>query len=193
MCWGYDGQGAVGDGIALPVLDAGLVPNAYPSVSSDSPANVVGLSSDVAHIATWSLGADGGQWACALTADGGVQCWGDNHSGQLGTTPLSESSVPIDVPGLATGVDALGPGCAVTSAGAVWCWGAGLDGGAVVPPVLVQGLDAGVAVLSTNATLRNGCARMTTGGIRCWGSNSNGQLGNGTTTASAVAVDVVGF
>jgi alpha-tubulin suppressor-like RCC1 family protein len=122
-----------------------------------------------------------------------VKCWGDNESGQLGVASSSESSVPVDVPGLSSGVVALAPGCALTSAGAVLCWGAGLDGGVAVPPAVLPGLSSNAAALSTNATLQNGCARLTSGGIRCWGNNANGQLGNGTTTASAVPVDVFGF
>ena len=37
------------------------------------------------------------------------------------------------------------------------------------------------------------CAVATAGGLRCWGNNSDGQLGDGTTTNSSTAVAVNGF
>jgi alpha-tubulin suppressor-like RCC1 family protein len=37
------------------------------------------------------------------------------------------------------------------------------------------------------------CAALSDGTIKCWGGNSNGELGNGTTTASQAAVTVTGL
>ena len=37
------------------------------------------------------------------------------------------------------------------------------------------------------------CARRATGAVLCWGDNTYGQLGNGSTTASAIPVAVAGI
>ena len=63
-CWGSNIAGQVGNGIA--------------DVVQATPADVVGLSSGVATVAT------GAEYSCALTLSGGVLCWGSNDDGQLG-------------------------------------------------------------------------------------------------------------
>ena len=58
--------------------------------------------------------------------NGGVQCWGDNHDGQLGNDSTTDSHVPVQVQGLTGGVDAIAAGgvhtCALVNGG-VQCWG----------------------------------------------------------------------
>ncbi len=62
-----------------------------------------------------------------MTSSGGVQCWGDNTYGELGSRRFG-SAMPVDVPGLTSGglsVASFGSGyvCALLSSGAVRCWG----------------------------------------------------------------------
>lgn len=95
-------------------------------------------------------------------------------------------------------VAGFGHTCALTTAGGVKCWGQGTAGqlgnnglANSSIPVNVSNLSAGVS--SAGAGGFHTCAVMSSGAAKCWGDNNAGQLGNNSTTASKVPVDVVGL
>ncbi len=101
-CWGYNGEGQLGDNSTTIRL---------------TPVDVTGLTSGVS-----SVGA-GANHACAVTTAGGVKCWGRNDFGQLGDNSTVRRLTPVDVSGVKLGVSSVGVGrfhsCAVKSAGVV--------------------------------------------------------------------------
>ena len=113
-CWGRGDFGSLGNG---------------DFVNSALPVDVTGLTSGVVQIALGSV------HACALTAAGGVKCWGYNVSGQLGNGTTDRGpgiATPVDVIGLTSSVAQVTAGeahtCVVTMGGTVQCWGSNVYG-----------------------------------------------------------------
>ncbi|MHB8879584.1 MAG: RCC1 domain-containing protein, partial [Myxococcaceae bacterium] len=233
MCWGYNGQGGLGDGtltnrsapVGVTGLSSGVAAVATgtthtcavlsggglrcwgfnangqlgngTTTRSLTPVGVVGLSSGVVAVAA------GLYHTCALTSSGGVKCWGDGTSGQLGNGATGGSLVPVDVVGLTTGVASIAAGeqhtCALSTSGGVKCWGYGPNGqigdgtGANrLTPVDVVGLTSGVVAIGLGQL--HSCALTVGGGAKCWGRNYYGELGDGTSGGQSLTpVDVVSF
>ena len=167
-CWGYNADGRVGDGTQENRL---------------TPVAVAGLSEAVV-----ALSAGGGH-TCAVTASGGVQCWGANNIGQLGDGTTTQRLTPVAVLGLSDKALAVSSGagysCALLATGGVQCWGYNVSGAlgdgtsiSRLTPVAVQGLATGVTGISTGGG--HTCALLTSGGVQCWGANYDAQLGDGT-------------
>lgn len=80
----------------------------------------------------------GAYHSCLLLASGRVACFGDNTSGQLGTSALERSSAPLLVEGLSDVVElhaSYDATCARIASGDIACWGANSHGQADPRPV----------------------------------------------------------
>jgi alpha-tubulin suppressor-like RCC1 family protein len=127
---------------------------------------------------------------CALTAYNGVKCWGNNRFGQIGNGSTGGATQTIEVIGLANNVRAIASGfyhnCALMYNGTINCWGTnssgqlgnGLSGGYSSTPVQVSNINDAIGI---SVGSNHSCALLSAGNVKCWGSNSNGQLGDGTT------------
>ena len=181
--WGNNGGGALGTGSA-------------PTEDRNTPADVVGLDSDVVTITA------GAEHTCAAKADGTVSCWGMNEHGQLGDGTTDVSGTPTTVAAAQPGVASLAAGeghtCALATDGTLTCWGdntAGQLGDGTnatrTVPAVVTGLPDGIITIA--AVGQDTCAATTTGEQWCWGDNAYGQLGTGKTADSNVPVHVAGL
>jgi alpha-tubulin suppressor-like RCC1 family protein len=147
----------------------------------------------------------GSNHSLALCSDGTMAAWGDNASGQLGdnSTTRKSSPVAVDHTGALAGktVISISAGAfhnlALCSDGTVVSWGSGGNGRLgnntsvnSQVPVLVDntGALAGRTVVGVAACLNFSAALCSDGTVVTWGNGATGQLGNNTTTSSAVPV-----
>jgi hypothetical protein len=177
--WGANGDGQLGNGS---------------TTNSSTPVQVSGLPGAVSAIAA------GYNHGLAIVS-GNVWAWGNNGDGQLGNGTTTNSSSAVQTTGL-TNIIAVSGGwdhsLALKSDGTVWAWGnnaAGQLGNgtntASSVPALVIGLPMPAVAIAAGGF--HSLALLSNGTVWAWGSNSNGQLGNGTTISSVVPVQVSGL
>ena len=161
-CWGGNFQGQLGAGLG-PVITA-------------TPVRAQGLSAGVRSLSEAGTGGT----ACAVTAAGGVKCWGSNASGVLGDGQTQTfSNVPVSVKTLQSGQVSVTVGkedtaCATSTSGGVHCWGYNYDGtlgngneNDSAVPVQVKGMSRGAQQVSIGTYTV--CALTRTGQVKCWG------------------------
>lgn len=179
-CWGQNEKGQIGE------PTAGLI--------VDTPTAVSGLDS-VTHV------SGGAGFSCARLANGTAKCWGDGEGGRLGNGATTSSPVPVLVT-LPVGVaSVLGVSidhehaCALVANGAARCWGATRQDSSRVGRLAPMhrrwwsSTRAGWFVRRRLARLTAASSRLL-GLLQCAGANESGQLGDGSTTASATPVTV---
>jgi alpha-tubulin suppressor-like RCC1 family protein len=141
-CWGSNAYGQLGNGTNSGPSQCS--PTDSSSICSETPVEVLDPSGVGALTGVTAISV--GQYsACALLANGNVDCWGANEFGRLGnggtgpltcgTGPCSPTPVQVlDTTGAAplTGATAISVGlyssCAVLGGGAVACWGDNSEG-----------------------------------------------------------------
>ena len=134
----------------------------------------------------------GSSHSCAILDDGSIRCWGENSNGQLGdgsrapslepekaSTPLGRKAVEISAGSYHT--------CSIFDDGSVRCWGSNefgqLGDGTTIERTTPVSVDlGGGSALGISSGESHTCAVLNDNSVKCWGLNSNGQLGDGTTT-----------
>ena len=185
--------------------------NAYGQLGNNSRTNssvpVAVTNTGVLSGKTVVAVATGDNHSLALCSDGTVAAWGSNGNGQLGNNSTTDSSVPVAVAntGVLAGktVVAVAAGSAhslaLCSDGTVAAWGANYFGqlgnnsttnSSVPVAVTTTGVLAGKTVVAVAAGSAHSLALCSDGTVAAWGINSNGELGNNSTTNSSVPVAV---
>jgi alpha-tubulin suppressor-like RCC1 family protein len=143
----------------------------------------------------------GGGFSCLLDNNGKINCWGNNDSGQVGTTvpylepdpatPLEFETADVMAKQITVGGH---HSCALFVGGEVRCWGRGSNGAIghahsndvggminlTLEKTLVDFPEAAVSIASGNL---HTCVAFESDAIRCFGSNDDNQLGSGTSCA----------
>ena len=181
-CWGQDVNGELGN-------------NSTTSTTVPVAVTTSGLGSGET-LAQVSLGTN---FACALDSANAVYCWGLNTSGQVGNPATgTHFLVPTAVTSQSTISAGYAHSCMIRN-GRAYCWGDNtygeLGNGTTTSsstPVAVStsGVLSGVILTQITAGYYFTCALSSTGSVYCWGRNAEGELGNGTTTASGTPVAV---
>jgi alpha-tubulin suppressor-like RCC1 family protein len=179
--WGCNTSGRLGDGT---------------TAAKSSPVSVVGGFTD------WCAASAGGSHSLGLRSNGTLWVWGLNSTGQLGDGTTTSRLSPVSVVGGFTDWCAASAGgshsLGVRTDGSLWAWGLNISGQLGddtitnrSSPVSVVGDFTDWCAASAGGAHSLGVRQ--DGSLWAWGSNSQGRLGDGTTTTSRLSpVSVVG-
>jgi len=175
-CWGWNGYGQLGDGT---------------TTDRSTPTQISTLGTGRTAVAISS----GRDHTCAILDNASVSCWGWNGYSQLGDGTYTDQNTPTQTSSLGTGRTAVAISsgyfhtCAILDDGTVSCWGRNgygqLGNGTTTSkntPTQTSSLGNGRTAVAISSGGGHTCAILDDGSVSCWGYNSNGQLGDGTTT-----------
>jgi alpha-tubulin suppressor-like RCC1 family protein len=161
MCWGYNGDGELGDST---------------STERHVATPVMGVTAATAV-------ACGYEQSCAIKADQTVTCWGGNAYGELGNGLTTDSHVPVVTMTVANATEIEAQGlytCALQGDQSVLCWGYNGDGELGINTTsshsTPQMVTNGVAHISNG--YGHACVLKTNGEVWCWGENGGGEIGD---------------
>ncbi|XLQ20013.1 MAG: tail fiber protein [Candidatus Moraniibacteriota bacterium] len=142
---------------------------------------------------------------CVVMEDKGVQCWGRDDDGQLGTgADIANKLFPQEVvlPGdVESVVSTKNINYAILENGHAYAWGRNNEGqigdGTTTTrhtPVRVGTLENVETIVTARMQMQEtttACAIDSSGNVSCWGYNAYGQVGDGTTTNATSPVQVL--
>ena len=155
-CWGFYGNGRLGDGAATDHL----IPVAVQQGAT-----------------TFSSIVTGSAHTCGLTSAGQAHCWGAGANGRMGDNATTDRLTPVAVQQGAVIFASITAGsahtCGLTSGGQAHCWGAGGNGrlgnnsttDELTPVAVQQGV---VTYSSIAAGGGHTCALTSAGQAHCW-------------------------
>ena len=213
-CWGDNHNGQLGEGttgnLAVPVPVTGFTNAASLAAGQtstcalkrdgtvwcwgDNRSGQLGIGSAIFRpvavrvagaIGAVDVAAGSAHTCAAISAPGGVSCWGNNRAGQLGDNTTVDralpaaTKVPLDARQVAAGAD---HSCART-ADELFCWGRGSAGqigpGSLLDDPLPAAVPAASACKRVAAGDHHSCAVAANKTVLCWGTNDQQQLGDG--------------
>ena len=143
----------------------------------------------------------GGNHSCAVSEANQSYCWGSGVNGRLGVNSISNSNIPLATyqPSIAFSRVWAGTGstCATTTTGVGYCWGnnnagqLGINNTSTwyIPIIMQNGAKpTDVTFKEIKSGNTHACGVTSDTSVYCWGRNTQGTLGNGSTTASLVPV-----
>jgi alpha-tubulin suppressor-like RCC1 family protein len=165
------------------------------TTNRSSPVQVVGITN-------WCQVSASGFHSLAIRTDGTAWAWGAGFGGVLGNNCTTNRSSPVQVVGSISNWCQVSAGglqsAALRTDGTAWTWGYNSSGqlgdGTIVnksSPVQVAGCITNWCYISASGD--HVLAVRANGTAWSWGSNSEGQLGDGTTVNKSSPVQVVGI
>ncbi len=185
-------HGCIGEGhydctLAECLVDAGAPPDAGDGGSGPAPC-ATGIYTTGGACSVPVAIAAGLFHTCTLLSGGQVACWGWNQLGQVGNgtevnalMPAVVSGVPVAT-SIVVGSDAT---FALTGTGTWEMWGSG--------STTITALSALGGVSKLAVGLGYGCFVTASATVECWGDNTDGELGDGTTTTRSTLAVVPGL